>query len=134
MIKLGKLTDYAIVVMGQLSKEGAGSTCSAHYLANATGVPEPTVAKMLKALAKKDLVISVRGVAGGYKLARAAGQISVAEIITAMDGPILIAACVKGHADNCQLSDTCPVNGRWNPVNDTIRRALEAIKLPEMVV
>ncbi len=134
MIKLGKLTDYAVVVMGQLSQEGGNASRSAHYLSGKTGVPEPTVAKVLKVLAKANLLVSERGAAGGYKLSRAADSISIAEIITAMDGPIAIVACVDGHAEDCKLRAICPSKGRWNQVNSTIRQALERIKLPEMVV
>jgi FeS assembly SUF system regulator len=133
MIKLGKLTDYAIAVMGQLSKDEAGSS-SAHMLSEKTGVPEPTVAKVLKLLAKENLVVSIRGAAGGYKLSKPAGQISIAEIITALDGPIEIVACVDGGGNDCKASGSCPVKGNWDRVNDAIKGALAGIKLTEMVV
>jgi FeS assembly SUF system regulator len=132
MIKLGKMTDYAIVVMVHLAKEGASS--SAHQLAEKTGVPEPTVAKVLKILAKGHLVESTRGAAGGYKLSKAAGQISVAEIITVMDGPIAIVSCVDEQGEDCVAQALCPVKGSWNRVNDAIKGALEKVLLSEMTV
>jgi FeS assembly SUF system regulator len=132
MIKLGKLTDYAIAVMGQLSKDEAGSS-SAHMLAEKTGLPEPTVAKVLKLLASENLVVSTRGAAGGYKLSKPADQISIAEIITALDGPIEIVACVDGGSSDCKVSGSCPVKGNWDRVNDAIKGALNAVKLTEMV-
>lgn len=131
MIKLGKLTDYAIVVMGQLLKEGRA--CSAHYLSGKTGLPEPTVSKVLKSLAKKELLVSVRGVTGGYNLARDAAQISLAEIITAMDGPISVVSCMNGRVKSCRLQGTCPTKDRWSKVNKKIVQTLEETKLTEMV-
>lgn len=133
MIKLGKLTDYAIVIMGQLMKEGEGASKSANYLAAKTGVPEPTVAKVLKALAHTGLVDSSRGAAGGYRLSRAPGDISIADIITAMDGPIAIVSCVDGSAETCKAESSCHLKGRWEHVNNVIRAALDGVKLPDMI-
>ena len=134
MIKLGKLTDYAIVVMTQLAREGAEASRSAHYLAEKTGVSLPTVAKVLKALTKENFVTSTRGTTGGYKLTRPAGQISLAEIITALDGPITIVSCVEGSTQECKTQDTCPAKGNWERVNHVIRDALESVKLTELAV
>jgi FeS assembly SUF system regulator len=131
MIKLGKLTDYAIAVMGQLVD--AESACSAHHLSGKTGIPEPTVAKVLKLLSKENLVTSERGAAGGYKLAKQADQVSIGEIITAMEGPIALVACVDGQDENCNMSGTCPTKGKWSRVNDAIKSALESVKLKDML-
>jgi FeS assembly SUF system regulator len=133
MIKLGKLTDYAIVVMGQLAQEDAGASCSAHYLSGRTGVPEPTVAKVLKLLSGGGLLVATRGAAGGYKLSRPADRISIAEIITALDGPISIVACTDSNEKNCGPWPTCSVKGNWGRVNDAIKAALEGVKLKEMI-
>lgn len=133
MIKLGKLTDYAIVVMGQLAREGAENSRSAHYLSDKTGIPEPTVAKVLKVLSKGNLVTSERGAAGGYRLAKEPGRISVAEIITVLDGPIAIVACVEGSDEECRAAANCPMKGNWDKVNDAIKRALEGVMLTDML-
>ncbi|MFH1158082.1 MAG: SUF system Fe-S cluster assembly regulator [Pseudomonadota bacterium] len=133
MIKLGKLTDYAIVLMGQLAKEGIGTSRSAHYLSDKTGVPEPTVAKVLKKLANKSLIASVRGAAGGYKLSRGAEQISVAEIVTALDGPIAVVTCVKGNKGACAAKGGCPVRGNWDHLNRAITSALEGVSLASIM-
>lgn len=130
MIKLGKLTDYAIVVMVQLAKEGASR--SAHQLSEKTGLPEPTVAKVLKTLLKENLVSSARGAQGGYKLARAPEELSVRSIIEAIDGPIQIVACVDNTPQNCHAAGRCPTKGRWDPVNLAIRDALDNIRLSDM--
>lgn len=133
MIKLGKLTDYAIVIMGQLMREGEGASKSAHFLSAKTGVPEPTVAKVLKMLAHAALVDSSRGAAGGYRLSRGAADISIADIITAMDGPIAIVSCVEGSAETCKAEGSCHLKGRWDHVNSVIRAALEGVRLPDMI-
>jgi FeS assembly SUF system regulator len=133
MIKIGKLTDYAVVLMGKLSKEGDGVSRSAHYLSEKTGVPEPTVAKIMKMLAQENLVASVRGAAGGYKLSKAPDQISIAEIIAAMEGPIAIVSCVSGDEGDCMIAASCPMKGNWDKVNQSIKSALDEVKLTEMM-
>ncbi len=130
MLKLSKLTDYAVVVLIRLSR---GEPCqTAPGIASATGVPEPTVSKVLKALAFAQLVISQRGARGGYRLARSLSEISVAEIIAAIDGPIALTACVEGSGAGCEAEQLCPVRGRWDPVNTAVRAALSAISLADL--
>lgn len=132
MIRLGKLTDYAVVVLTQLSQEGEGAAKSAPQLAEKTGIPEPTVSKVLKTLAREKLVESVRGAAGGYRLSRRAQDLSVCDIIEAVDGPIAIASCVEGTENPCSAESRCPSRGKWEPVNRAIRAALSGIKLADM--
>ena len=132
MLKLGKLTDYAMTVMVQLTREGGSR--SAPYLAEKTSVPEPTVSKVLKALAKSGLLESGRGVGGGYRLSRAATDISVGQVIEAMDGPIAIVACVEGADEPCGSEQRCPVKGKWTPLNNAIKDALHAVKLSDMAI
>ncbi len=133
MIKIGKLTDYAIVVMGQLAKEGASAMCSATHLSEMTNIPEPTVAKVLKMLTQGALLESVRGAAGGYRLIKSADQISIAEIVTVLEGPIAIVSCVDGGDHECRIESTCAVKGRWTPVNDAIKAALANVSLAEIM-
>lgn len=130
MLKLAKLTDYAVSVMVQLTRED--SAASAPVLASRTGVPEPTVAKVLKALARGGLVTSERGVSGGYRLAQAADKISIGQVIEAMDGPIAIVSCVEEGADACSAESKCPAKNKWRPVNTVIRDALLAVSLRDM--
>ncbi len=134
MLRLSKLTDYAVVVMVQLSRQTSGGTgvSTAPCLAQATGIPEPTVAKVLKALAAYGLVSSQRGARGGYRLARALSAVAVAEVITAIDGPITMTACVDGATGGCEAQTCCPIRGRWDPVNDAIRATLSSITLDSM--
>ncbi|WP_419729247.1 SUF system Fe-S cluster assembly regulator [Lichenicola sp.] len=132
MLRLSKLTDYAVVVLVRLSHEDRLATSPA--LAQSTGVPEPTVAKVLKALCASGLVASQRGARGGYRLARPLSSIPVARVITAIDGPISLTACVDGATGGCEAQSSCPIRGRWDPVNDAIRTALTSITLDQMDV
>ena len=130
MLRLSKLTDYAGVVLVRLS--GGGDIQTSPGIAAATGIPEPTVAKVLKALAAAGLVASQRGARGGYRLTRPLGAIPVSEVIAAIDGPIALTACVDGGSGQCEVERTCPVRGRWDPVNEAIQQALSAITLADM--
>jgi len=130
MLRLSKLTDYAVVVLVRLSHGEAVQTSPG--IAAITGVPEPTVAKVLKALASAGLVISQRGARGGYRLAQPLSAIPVAKVVTAIDGPIALTACVEGSGTGCEAEHLCPVRGRWDPVNDAVRQALSHITLADM--
>jgi FeS assembly SUF system regulator len=136
MLRLSKLTDYAVVVLIRLAEreqaECFDNVQTSPGIAAATGVPEPTVAKVLKALAGASLVVSQRGARGGYRLARPLGTISVADVITAVDGPIALTACVDGGAGGCDVQSLCAVRGRWDLVNEAIRTALVGITLADM--
>jgi FeS assembly SUF system regulator len=138
MLRLSKLTDYAVVVLVRLADERpgccGGMVQTSPGIAAATGVPEPTVAKVLKALAGANLVVSHRGARGGYRLARPLEEISVADVISAVDGPIALTACVDGGAGGCDVQSMCAVRGRWDLVNEAIRTALVGITLADMRV
>jgi len=130
MLRLSKLTDYAVVVLVRLSR-GEGVQTSPGIAAS-TGIPEPTVAKVLKALAGSGLVASQRGAHGGYRLMRPLGAIPIADVIKAIDGPISLTACVEGGAGGCEAESLCPMRGRWDPVNEAIHQALTNITLADM--
>jgi FeS assembly SUF system regulator len=140
MLRLSRLTDYAVVVLIRLAESERGgararveeTVQTSPCIAAATGVPEPTVAKVLKALACAGLVTSQRGARGGYRLARPLSSISICDVIGAVDGPIALTACVDGGAGGCDVESLCAVKGRWDLVNDAIRGALGRITLAEM--
>jgi FeS assembly SUF system regulator len=131
MIRLSKLTDYAVVVLSRMAQD-AGAVHTAPALSRSTGVPEPTVQKCLKLLARASLVASRRGAAGGYALSRPAEAISVAEIIIALDGPIALTACVDGASGGCGVERVCAMRGGWDQVNRAIKGALEGVTLADM--
>ena len=130
MLRLSKLTDYAVVVLVRLSDSDGVQTSPG--IAASTGIPEPTVAKVLKTLAAGGLVVSQRGARGGYRLLRSLSEVPIADVITAIDGPIALAACVDGSLSECESQGLCPVRGRWDPVNEAIHQALSAITLADM--
>lgn len=132
MLKLSKMTDYAVVVMGRLASR-PGERQSAAEVAEATGLPSATVGQVLKALGAGGLVSGARGAHGGYVLARTPREISVAEIVVALDGPVAITACVDGADDPCAVESVCLLRGSWDTVNHAIETALDAVSLEDML-
>ncbi len=132
MIKLSRLTDYAIVVMSEMARH-IGAVHTVAQLADRTGVPAPTVAKLMKNLTPAGLTISHRGASGGYALSRPAAAITVADIVVALDGPIALTACVEGAGEECGVESLCPMRGGWDKINRAIRSALEQVTLADMM-
>lgn len=132
MIKLSKLTDYAVVILAEMAR-GDGAQVTASSLSGKTGLPEPTVAKVLKLLAKGGLIASSRGVNGGYRLTRTPDAMNMADIITALDGPVMLTSCVEHSEDCCNHSINCALRGKWDPVNTAMRKALEDVTLAQMI-
>ena len=133
MLKLNRLTDYGVVALSTLALRRDDVTAVAQLAAD-IGINPPTVAKLMKQLAHTGLVNSHRGANGGYTLARPAEEISVSEIIEALEGPIELTACVDGSETCCSVESSCPMRGNWNQVNVAIRSALESISLAEMAM
>lgn len=127
------MADYGIVILAQML-ERTDIALSASHLAISSGLPEPTVSKILKLMAKAGIIESVRGANGGYRFLGDPSVISVADIILAVDGPVLVAACVDGAAPDCSLGSTCCIRGRWDPVNAAIRKVLQEVMLTDMIV
>ncbi len=131
MIRLSKLCDYGVAMLTHLAGQ-EGRQASAAEIAEATGVPPATAAKILKALVRAGILASHRGVLGGYGLARPAATITVAEIVEALDGPIALTACIEEGAGDCGIEALCPARANWQRVNEAIRRALSEITLADM--
>lgn len=131
MIRLTKQTDYGIVLMTHLARQ-PGQFFNAPELATEAHLPLPMVSKILKLLARAGLLDSQRGVKGGYALARGAREISVADIISALDGPIAITECIEDSPDECSHEAHCGVRQNWQRINLAVRRALDEISLEEM--
>lgn len=132
MIRLSRFTDYAVLMLAELARDES-ARASAADLATRTNLAEPTVAKILKILNRAGLVVSTRGATGGYMIARPAHEMTVADIISAVEGPVAITACADGHDDDCSLSGVCAMNGRWSEVNAAVRGALESVTLADMM-
>ena len=131
MLRVSKLTDYATVVMTVLA-EAPERVHSAQELAERARLELPTVSKLLKQLAHADLVQSFRGVNGGYKLSRAPLRITIAEIVTAMEGPIGMTEC-SAHSGTCGHEPHCGVRVNWQRINQAIAQALGSVSLADML-
>ena len=131
MLKLSKLTDYAIVILSAMSKDTT-HVHAAIELSTTTGIALPTVSKILKLLLAGKILVSTRGAKGGYMLAKEPENISVAAVITAMDGPISLTECSISH-DGCEQSAGCELRGNWTLINQAIQQALESVTLADMI-
>lgn len=131
MLRVSKLTDYATAVMACLVETGDG-IASAQALAGRARLAVPTVSKVLKQLAQAGLVSSERGIHGGYRLARPAAQITVADIVVAMEGPIGLTEC-SARAGACGHEPHCGVRVNWQHISQAVVAALEGVTLADMV-
>lgn len=129
MLRLSKLADYGTQVMTYMARDRV--VHSANEVAAGLGIAAPTVSKILKMLVRKNLVASMLGAKGGYILARQPKEISIAEIIDAMDGPISITEC--SSTSKCPLESTCSTRSNWQGINHIILDALEKVNLAEMI-
>src|SRR5579863_2255228 len=130
MLRISKLTDYATVILARLAAEPERRFTAAQLTAE-THLAGPTVSKLLKQLHRQGLVVSTRGSAGGYLLARPASEITAAQILDALDGPVALTECA-GAASHCGIERTCRVGHSWQRVNVAIRRSLQEISLLEL--
>lgn len=132
MIRLTKVADYGIVLLSYVAQEYAGEKFSARELSEETQIPAPMVSKILKELQRNGLLESHRGVNGGYTLASPAQEISVADVVRALDGPIALTECVEVTASDCTIEAVCPVKSNWQRINDAVEEALGNIRISEM--
>jgi FeS assembly SUF system regulator len=130
MLRISRLTDYATVLLAALADEPV-RVQTATALAEQTHVAAPTVCKLLKQLQRAGLVVSTRGLHGGYQLARPASQISAAAILDALEGPMALTDCAAGHG-NCEIEESCRVGKVWQRLNLAIRRSLYEVSLAQL--
>ncbi|MGJ0239366.1 SUF system Fe-S cluster assembly regulator [uncultured Novosphingobium sp.] len=133
-MRLSSMADYAVVVMAAAARHCGGARVSAVQLAEETGLPAPTVQKLVSRLAGAGLLRSSRGVGGGLKLARPAAAISVADIVEAVEGPIALTACVEHGRHDCTLEGACAVRPHWPLVNEALRGALAGVPLTRLAL
>jgi FeS assembly SUF system regulator len=131
MLRVSKLTDYATVVMTCLAGRQE-EVLSAAEIAEQVRLEMPTVSKVLKQLAGAGLLDSFRGARGGYRLARTAAEISVAEIVEAMEGPIAMTECGI-HAGLCDHESHCAVRGNWRLISRAVEGALRGVSVAELL-
>jgi len=131
MIRLSRLADYGVVLACQMAVK-ADCCHNAFDLAAATGLPAPTVSKLLAALARAGVLVSQRGAKGGYRLARPPGAITAADIVSAVDGPIALTVCIEHGAGACDVESLCPTRSGWRRINDAVRNAMKSVSLAEL--
>jgi Rrf2 family protein len=131
MFKLTRKADYALIAVRHLAAHGAERSHSATDIAEACDVSAPLLAKVLQRLAKHGLVTARHGASGGYQLARSAKDISALEVISAVDGPLVITSCVTSHG-NCDQTMTCTVRDPLRRVNESILQVLGAVTISQM--
>ena len=128
MLRIARLTDYAASLMAHLARSPARRV-SAQQLGQELGLPNPTVAKLLKRLTQAGLMASTRGAGGGYCLARPPERITVAEIIEAIEGPVALTECVLG---SCVFEATCSAHANWRVISRAMHVALDSVTLAQM--
>jgi len=130
MLRMGKLTDYGIVLLVEMT-DRPGHLHKAAELSEQLGLPQPTVSKLLQRLSLGGFLESTRGVNGGYRLARSASDITVADIIRSLEGHGGLTECVE-QPGSCSQEDTCTIRGKWPAINAVIWHALTGITLSDM--
>ena len=130
MLRISKLTDYGTMILVHLAAQ-TSPVCSANDVASGTRIALPTVQKLLKILARGDLVHSLRGADGGYALSRPPESITAAEIVDVLEGPLSITECSMTDSQ-CELEEGCPVGDAWQKINRTIRGALDTVTLADL--
>lgn len=131
MIRLGKLTDYGLVLMTCMARADSPSLRTARDLAIESKLPVSTVSKLLKHLLQSGLLTSHRGIKGGYVLARDPRQISVLEVIAAVEGQMALTEC-STEASLCQIEPCCPIKSNQRIINEAVRGVLEKVMLSDL--
>ncbi|MEM6267364.1 MAG: SUF system Fe-S cluster assembly regulator [Pseudomonadota bacterium] len=129
-MRLSNLADYAVITMCQAARHCGSSRVSAAELAGETGLPVPTVQRLVSKLTAAGLLSSTRGVGGGLQLARPAAAITVADIVEAIEGPIALTSCIDhGH---CDYEVGCSMRPHWPIINRALRSALADVTLDQL--
>ena len=132
-MRLTHLADYAVVMMTAAARREGSARLSASELAEETGVPLPTAQKLMQRLAAHGLLVGTRGSGGGYALARAVAEISLADIVEAVEGPIALTQCSgSDEPSDCALDAHCRVKPHMGIVGEAVRGALGAVSLQEL--
>jgi len=148
VIRISKLTDYGVVILTHIAGGGGESPVNGRDIAGSGGesplnardiaagvqLPAPTVSKILKVLSREGILISHRGAKGGYTLSAQADQITVAEIIGALEGPISMTECTIFGSEECGHQNGCPVSANWQIINHAVAKALSGITLADMML
>ena len=133
MVRLGKLTDYGLLLLTCIARTPAASLRTARDLAKETRLPLPTVSRLLQELLKSGLLVSHRGTKGGYALARKPREISVVDVVAALEGPIALTECSTEVTGMCDLEPSCPIKSNQRVINQAVQGVLETITIADLV-
>jgi FeS assembly SUF system regulator len=133
MIRITRQTDYGILLLSQMASHPLAEVHTAKNVAQQSRISLPMASKILKALAKAGLLVSHRGVKGGYRLAASAEHISLGDVIKALEGPIGMTEC-SFNPGACEQEGSCPVQSNWQRISLAMRDALDRIPLSDMVI
>lgn len=132
-MRLSSLADYAVVMMTASARHcGVSGRLNATLVAGETGIPLPTVQKLVSRLSAAGLIESTRGTGGGFRLSRPPATITLADIVEAIEGPIAMTACVDAGKHDCAIEAECQVKPHWNAVNGAVRGALAGVSLAQL--
>ncbi len=132
MVRLGKLTDYGLVLMTCMARSHGASLRTTRNLASESKLPLSTVSKLLKGLLQSGLLVSHRGIKGGYVLARNPHEISVLEVIAAVEGPMALTECSTDVTGLCHIETCCPIKTNQQIINQAVRGVLEKVMLSDL--
>lgn len=130
MLRITNLADYALILMCQIVRE-PDTLYSAASLSKIIGIPIPTVSKILGNLTRHNILISQRGLKGGFRLAGDRNEVSVTNVIEAIDGPIAVTSCIE-EDNECDLMKICTMRPHWHAINNAVRQALENISIVDI--
>lgn len=133
MFRITKISDYGIVLLTHVALGSEGRLFTARELSTRTRIPLPVVTKVLKALTRNGILTSTRGAKGGYCLSRPPGEVSVAQIIAAVEGPIGITDCTNPESSACAFEELCRVRSHWAWINSTVQGFLDSVSLAQMI-
>jgi Rrf2 family protein len=131
MFKLSKKADYGLIAVKHLATHRHAHACSANEISEEYGISTTLMAKVLHKLVHHGVVAAKHGSGGGYQLAKDPGQISALDVISAIDGPVLITSCVTSHG-NCDATDRCSVREPLRRVNESIMHVLSTVTISQM--
>ncbi|AEI37687.1 MAG: SUF system Fe-S cluster assembly regulator [Zymomonas mobilis subsp. pomaceae] len=132
-MRLSNLTDYAVIMLREVANNMSDVKClTTQVMAEKTGIPLPTVQKLMGRLAATHLLVSLRGVGGGFTLARPSEEINLADIVEAVEGPIAMTVCMDDSVPFCRLAAECEMRSHWPAVNQAVKNALKSITLKSL--
>lgn len=133
MVRFEKLTDYGLVLLACIARTPDAGLRTARDLAAESGLPQPTVSRLLQDLLKGGLLVSQRGIHGGYQLARTPREISIASVIVALEGPIHLTACSADEEGACDFEAHCAIRSNQRVINSAVRGVLEKLSLADLM-